>query len=124
MQPEEAPAHNWISHSIRVNSLIDNQVRSLRKRQVVGSLKANVRHGAYWGIRTDLNEYEPATALHCPYDKTIVLANIPTRLKCMDPLTQQRLMNWGYAVTDAALRRYYEPALPRPKDFPFEGGVG
>jgi NTE family protein len=124
MQPEESPAHNWISHSIRVNSLIDNQVRSLRKRQVVGSLKADVRHGAYWGIRTDPTEYGAAVALPCPHDKTMTLANVPTRLKSMDSVTQQRLMNWGYAVTDAALRRYYEAALPRPKDFPFEGGVG
>src|SRR6266852_2167523 len=54
MQPESTPARNWVSHSIRVNDLIDNQVRSLRKRQVVGSFKAGVRQGAYWGIRTDI----------------------------------------------------------------------
>jgi len=124
MQPEETPAHNWISHSIRVNSLIDNQVRSLRKRQVVGSLEAAVRHGAYWGIRTDIQEYGSAAALECPHVKTLQLANIDTRLKHLDAAAQRRLMNWGYAVADAALRRYYDAALPRPRDFPFEGAVG
>jgi len=124
MQPEDSPSQNWISHSIRVNDLIDNQVRSLRKRQVVGSLEAHVRHGAYWGIRTDIREYGSAVALECPHARTLMLANIGTRLSRLDDLTQERLMNWGYAVSDAALRRYYDPTLPRPKDFPYDGGVG
>ncbi|MGH2435684.1 MAG: patatin-like phospholipase family protein, partial [bacterium] len=124
MEPEAAPAHNWICHSLRVNGLIDNQVRGLRKRQVVGSLEAHVRQGAYWGIRTNIREYETAAALECPHTKTLALANINTRLKRLDGITQQRLMNWGYAVADAAIRRFFDTALPRPKDFPFDGGVG
>jgi len=124
MQPEEAPAHNWVSHSIRINSVIDNQVRSLRKRQVVGSLAAGVRRGAYWGIRTNIEEYGSAAVLDCPQRKTLDLARIETRLKHLDTTTQHRVMNWGYAISDAALRRHYDPDLPRPKAFPFEGGVG
>ena len=50
MQPEPEPERDWVRHSIRINSLIDNQVRSLRKRQVVGSLEAKLRTGAYWGF--------------------------------------------------------------------------
>ena len=37
---------------------------------------------------------------------------------------QEKLINWGYAVCDAALRRYFLPSLPRPTQFPLPGGVG
>jgi NTE family protein len=38
---------------------------------------------------------------------------------------QERLINWGYAVCDAALRRHVDPALPLPRGFPYpEAGVG
>jgi NTE family protein len=124
LQPEPEPERDPVRHSIRVNSLIDNQVRSLRKRQVVGSFEAKLRTGAYWGIRTDIAEYGAAVALPCPADRTLALANTPTRLARMEPELQQRLINWGYAVSDAALRRYFLPSLPRPTQFPLPGGVG
>jgi len=47
------------------------------------------------------------------------LALTPTRLKRIDPDRQERLINWGYAVCDAALRRHVDPALPAPKSFPY-----
>ena len=124
MQPEAEPKSDWVRHAIRVSEVIDNQVRSLRKRQIVGSLELGYRKGAYWGIRTNLAEYGAAAALPCPFDKTMALANLATRLKRMDDTTQERLMNWGYAVCDAALRCFFDKNLPRPADFPYPGGVG
>ena len=42
----------------------------------------------------------------------------------MPVLTQQRLVNWGYAVSDAAIRRYVQPGAPIGK-FPYpNAGVG
>jgi len=38
------------------------------------------------------------------------LAEIPTRLQAMDSDKQERLMNWGYAICDAALRAHVDPA--------------
>jgi NTE family protein len=35
--PEEAPHHDWARHSLRVLDTIDNQVRSLRKRDLIDS---------------------------------------------------------------------------------------
>jgi NTE family protein len=124
MQPESEPERDWVRHSLRINALIDNQVRSLRKRQVVGSFVARAREGAYWGIRTDIAEYQPAAALPAPHDRTLTLANIETRLKRLEPAVQDRLINWGYAVTDAALRCFYDRQLPPPAGFPYPGGVG
>ena len=77
------------------------------------------RKGAYWGIRTDIANYHVPDALPCPHDRTMALAEIATRLKRLDDVTQQRLINWGYAVTDAALRAHVDPALPKPAGFPY-----
>lgn len=117
MKAEERPKHDWIRHSYRVLSLIDNQVRSLRKRQAIDSFVKGTRKGAYWGIRTDIANYELEETLPCSFEKTSALAEIPTRLKRLDSLKQERLINWGYTVCDAALRRYVNNTLPMPRDF-------
>jgi NTE family protein len=125
MEPEPEPKHDWVRHSRRVLDLIDNQVRSLRKRQVIEAFKAGRREGTYWGIRTNIADYGLANALDCPPAKTALLANIATRLKRLEPETQERLINWGYAVCDAALRRHVDEGLPAPAAFPYPAsGVG
>ncbi|WP_316235373.1 MULTISPECIES: patatin-like phospholipase family protein [unclassified Bradyrhizobium] len=119
LQPEEAPRSNWASHAYRVLDLIDNQVRSLRKRQVIDSLKQGVRTGAYWGIRTNILDYALTDSLPCPVNATMRLADTPTRLQAMDDRLQEQLINWGYAVCDAALRKHVDPAIAKPAGFPY-----
>ena len=120
---EEDPKRDWINHTKRVMDLIDNQVRALRKRMVVQSFVNGERTGAYWGIWTDINNYGLPDALPCPKERTQKLANTPTRLESIDADLQQKLINWGYAVCDAAIRKHYSPQVTRGK-FPYEGGVG
>jgi NTE family protein len=119
MQPEEKVHSDWARHSLRVNALIDNQVRNLRKRQVIGAFKAGERTGAYWGIRTDIDDYELASALSCPSAQTRALAATKTRLERMPDALQERLINWGYGVCDAAMRKHVDAALPAPQGFPY-----
>ncbi|WP_244429313.1 patatin-like phospholipase family protein [Bradyrhizobium yuanmingense] len=123
IEAEEEPETDWPRHSYRILNLIDNQVRSLRKRQVIDSFKSGTRKGAYWGIRTDIANYGLADALPCPFERTLQLAEVPTRLKRLDATTQERLINWGYAVCDAALRKHLAAVGP-PPTFPYpESGV-
>jgi len=122
--PEEDPATNWAFHALRVLDLIDNQVRSLRKRQLIASYQLppedrDHRAGTYWGIRTNIADYELPDALDCPFDQTTALANIPTRLDGMDDRQQERLINWGYAVCDAAMRKHVFIGAPAPHGFPY-----
>lgn len=125
MQPSPDPASDWARHALRINEIIDNQVRSLRTRQVIGAFEAGNRKGAYWGIRTSIGDYGLADALPCPEEQTLALAATATRLKRMDDVLQDRLINWGYAVCDAAMRRYVDPTLPPPARFPYPAaGVG
>jgi NTE family protein len=117
--PEEEPKSDWARHSFRVLNLIDNQVRSLRKRQLIDSYQSGAREGAYWGIRTNIADYELVDPLDCPLDRTTALAETPTRLKRIDEPLQKRLINWGYAVCDAALRKHVDPTVAKPLNFPY-----
>ena len=119
MQSEAEPKGDWARHALRINEIIDNQVRSLRKRQVMASFRAKTRSGAYWGVRSDIAEYEVPDALPCPPDKTLALANIKTRLKRLESVDQERVINWGYAICDAAMRRWVDSTLRKPIHFPY-----
>lgn len=124
LKAEEEPKSDWARHAYRVLDLVDNQVRSLRKRQLIDSFKANKsdanhRQGTYWGIRTDIKDYGLATAFDCPHQRTMVLAETPTRLKRMSDTLQEQLINWGYAVCDAALRTHVKTGLAKPASLPY-----
>jgi len=128
--PEENPHHDWVRHSLRILDTIDNQVRSLRKRHLIDSYIRGDHTGTFWGIRTDFADYKLATdPLKCLTRKPAPLADIPTRLEKMPRDVQNRLMNWGYAICDAALRAHINAALQQqlgikiadPDKFPFPG---
>jgi NTE family protein len=124
-KPEAKVARDWVRQSYRVMMVIDNQVRSLRKRALITSYQGGARAGAYWGIRTNIANYKLNDALPCPLEQTEALAQIPTRLAKLDPVIQQRLINWGFAVCDAALRAHYSPTPTPPGAFPYpQVGVG
>ena len=116
---EADPERDWARHAYRILNLIDNQVRSLRKRQVIDSYKQGVRKGSYWGIRTNIADYALPNAMNCPFDQTMQLAMVATRLKALDPVLQEKIINWGYAVCDAALRKHVDSTLPAPIAFPY-----
>jgi NTE family protein len=124
--PEEHPHRDWVRHTLRVLDLLDNQVRSLRKRQLIGSYKAGVRKGAYWSIWDDISKFDDHPPLPCPVSKTQKIAQTTTRLEGLDTDDQDRIINWGYAISDAAMRKYggIDPNL-KPRQFPYpQAGVG
>jgi NTE family protein len=123
MSGDPDPGSDWAQHAMRVLDMIDNQVRALRKRQLVASYRAGIRKGTYWSIRSDVNEYGPTTGLPCPPGRTGELARVATRLADMPDETQERLINWGYAMCDIALRRWVDPNLPAATKFPYVRGV-
>jgi NTE family protein len=121
--PEPAPHRDWPRHAYRVLMIIDDQVRSLRTRAAIEGFERGDRAGAYFGIRTDIHNYGLADALPCPLAQTTALAAMATRLKALAPAQQECLINWGYAVCDAAMRRHVDASLPAPADFPYARGV-
>lgn len=119
------PKRDWLCHTFRVLGIIDNQVGSLRKRGLIAAYDAKLRNGTYWGIGSDMAKYGTPGALTCPEEKTLALASLPTRLNATAALIQQRLINWGYAICDAAIRKHYDTSLAAPTAFPYPAaGVG
>ena len=119
--PEDAdPPSDWPRQVLRVLKVIDNQVRELRKRQAVGSYRAGLRGGTYWGIRSAVADYGLEDPL--PFDAAEAggLAATPTRLRALAPAVQERLIDWGYVICDTALRRWL-PTLggTRPARLPY-----
>jgi NTE family protein len=117
---------DWGTQTMRVLKTIDNQVRSLRKRQIIAGFEgpddsAEQRLGTYWGIRSDILDYDLETSMRAPFSVTEKLAAVPTRLKKLDARTQELLINWGYAICDTAVRRWVDPSLPVPPGFPYPG---
>lgn len=121
-QPQRRPKRDWARGMFRVLNLIDNQVRSLRKRRLIGSYQtagSEGREGTYWGIGTNFADYANCPPLYCPLEKTLELADVPTRLVRMPEKRQKRLINWGYAVCAAALDTHYPPKPPVAAQFPY-----
>jgi NTE family protein len=125
MSAQPRPRSLWPFQLYRVLSVIDNQVRSLRKRQAIDAFEADVRDGAYWGIYTDVANYRLPTAIECPHAATLELAGTKTRLAPIPELRRQRLVNWGYAVCDAAMRTHVAREASAPATFPYpDAGIG
>ena len=123
---------DWGTQTKRVLSVIDSQVRSLRKRQALAGFESDPsdrhhRAGAYWGIRSDPSNFSPPepSDLDLPARATMALAKTPTRLRALDQGLQKRIINWGYAACDLAMRAHVTPAAPAPTAFPYpDEGVG
>ncbi|GMU38512.1 MAG: patatin-like phospholipase family protein [Phycisphaerae bacterium] len=118
------PGGNAISHTMRVLLTIDNQVRSLRKRQLIDGIRERREHdGAYWSIGAEIRDYPARGVLTCDAARTRELAAWPTRLKRVPDVVQERLINWGYAICDAAIRGYVDSSISAPSGFPYSRGV-
>ena len=123
LAPEKKPAGDPARHALRVNGLIDNQVRSLRKRQVVSSLEAGVRKGTYFGMRSEPDKYPAKSNLALPFDRIDELAKTPTRLAKLKTEDQERLINFGYGMAERAIRSWVDRNAFKPTKFPVGTGV-
>jgi len=127
MAPQESPASDWAYHSRRLIDLLERQVTSLRRQQIVDLYQAKARLGTYWGIRTDIRNYKLDSAIvlkygqNQRYDDFPPISDLETRLTAISDADQERLINWGYAISDAGLRKYYftQQPLPRPASIPY-----
>lgn len=95
------------------------QNRALRKRKLIDDFQRDVRAGTYWGIASSVANYELEQSGRAPpiatdNDLTRSLASVRTRLNAFSEEEQGRLINWGYALTDTAMRRYILDAGATP----------
>jgi NTE family protein len=120
---------DWISQLKRIFEVTDNQVRSLRRRDLIDRFitgnrvgdesvlvrgQVHGRMGAYWGIDTDPDKLNPPNSLPCNTETTHSLARVATRLSDLGEHTSKKLINWGYAISDRSIRFNYKGALVVP----------
>lgn len=104
---------NWLSQFIRASSIMTDQQRALRKRKLIENFldlddegKHRVYGGTYFGISTHIDDYDFDDSMTRDCALTESLQNIRTRLNKFTEREQGHLINWGYALTDTAIRRW------------------
>ncbi|WP_158879825.1 patatin-like phospholipase family protein [Amycolatopsis anabasis] len=110
---------NWAQLFTRVVSVMDRQVRHLRTGSLIKSYVDGEFGGAYWSSYSDIDNFDLTDTLPAPRADTRKLAESPTRLSRTPDALQQRLINWGYAICDAGIRRWVDPEAKAPEDFPY-----
>lgn len=125
LEPATRVSHFWPLHLKRVVDTIDRQVRAQRSQALVRDFKRGERRGAFFSIRGDITKQRVPDPFPCPVEATRKLADLPTRLRGLPLRTRQQLVNWGFAMCDAAIRYRIAPGQQRPAQLPFpEAGVG
>jgi len=112
---------DWPRQALRVIAILTHQAWSLRLRELIGSYRTKAREGAYWGIGTSIASFQTPGALAVAPEVARQLANVRTRLNRFSDAEQCTLINWGYAICDASVRRHPSfarapaPAWPYPE---------
>jgi NTE family protein len=113
----------FLDRASRTISILATQSHGLRKRKLIEDFRAGTMAGAYWGIGMQLADFEleaqglPA-AMIPDNDITGSLKKLRTRFAPFNRQEQGQLINWGFAVTDAAIRRHLLPDAPAPEGWP------
>jgi NTE family protein len=101
----------WPNQLGRVRTIMMEQTRALRRRMVLGELTRGERAGAFWRIKTAIQDFKLVDVLAQDTETTRSLASIRTRLNPFSDKEQSQLINWGYALTDTALRKHVDSTI-------------
>jgi NTE family protein len=115
------PGKNWFSLAMRALDVVTDQARAVRKRWLIDKFIKKELSGTYWGITTKIDNYSRPDAL-IPgalvkdNDMTRGLREIKTRLTSFSDADKGKLINWGYALADAAMRKHVKEILVKVPD--------
>ena len=114
----------WLSQAVRTLLIAMSQVNNLRRRRLLDEIHVQERKGTYWGlsqkIGKSLADEKKDKELLVDNEQTRKLGEIGTRLNRFSDERQENLINWGYALADARMRRYViEGNALRPGTLPF-----
>ena len=105
------PRAHWFFGIVKVDSRDSKTINNFAFPELI-QIEGR-RSGTYWGIRSHVRDYHLRDPIARPSDETVhALAEIPTRLRSLDPDVQMRLINWGYAICDTALRKWVVKGAP------------
>jgi NTE family protein len=78
-------------------------------------LDGRVRHGTYWGMASEIAAYHVRDTLPVPVPVSRALAGLHCRLGPLTEAEECAVVNWGYAVADAAM---FALGVPGPRPIP------
>lgn len=107
-----------VKKTLRVLDITVEQTRALRKRHLVQDYIDGERKGTYWGIATDIDDYHLVDPMVKDNAITAEQQKVETRLKSFNDKKQGRLINWGYALADAAMRKHVLEQAPQKGVWP------
>lgn len=105
---------DWFTQLHAVFDIATDQARGVRKRWLIDQFQHQVAQGTYWGIATQIANYGLADPMPVSPAVSAALAAMRTRLNAFAADEQAKLINWGYAVCDAAMRRWCSTLCPTP----------
>ena len=113
-----------VLRAFKAVSIVTEQTRSLRKRWLISDMKHGLVKGTYWGIGTHIRDYQlevHGCAQPLVEDSTMTrsLSYVRTRLNHFSAGEQERLINWGYTLADAAMRRHVLDKETKPGTLPY-----
>jgi NTE family protein len=114
-----APKTRWLGLLRRVLQINTTRVTHMTKHELIAALKAGVKSGTYWGIQADPRNFSGPGAYPFSPELAALAAAVPTRLKALDPVVQELLISWGYAIADASLRKHLDENLPALESLPY-----
>lgn len=111
------PGNGPIERLRRSFDLIGNQASAIRKRWLVNMFQTETMKGTYWGIDTNFRHYELADAQGYDERSRRLIEGIRTDLDAFDEGEVGCLLNHGYALADAAIRRWVPGSVALPAAF-------
>lgn len=107
-----AATHTEIGAGLRATGILTEQTRALRRRMLMRRYIVDKIGGAYWNIASTIASYKLADPIIEDNNITKSMQFVRTRLDSFKPEEQGHLINWGYAITDTALRKWvvHQPA--------------
>ncbi|MFC1824874.1 patatin-like phospholipase family protein [Thermodesulfobacteriota bacterium] len=122
LEYQKKPGKNWFSLTKRALDIVTDQARAVRKRWLIDKFIRKELSGTYWGITTKIDNYDLPDALVRDNKVTRGLREIKTRLSKFSDTDKGKLINWGYALADAGMRKHMKDILikkiPEPR-WPF-----
>ena len=98
--------------------IVTDKARAVRKRWLIDKFKSKELSGTYWGITTKIDNYGLLGPEAFVKDSKVTrgLSEIKTRLTSFSDSDKGKLINWGYALADAGMRKHVKDILVKMSD--------
>src|ERR1043166_3633086 len=111
--PSPWKLRSWTYQTIHVLKLMRKRTAEIRREQVVSKFVSGSTRGSLWGIGTPIDDFELDDAMTRNNTTTYALKEYSTRFRPFSLEQQDKLINWGYALADAAIRSRLAPGFSK-----------